>query len=129
MANGGPRLQASLEASANGSSGSGRRPVSDQVGGHLRGLADPAHDLGIKDRGDDAQALGDRIGAIDEALELRREGHRKELFAAAGVGPAANYTASLDADRQAQLRELCPERLRDEPSTVTAGAWAARGLA
>jgi ubiquinone/menaquinone biosynthesis C-methylase UbiE len=84
-----------------------------------------------------------------------REGHLAELFADAGlreidstlltvriehqtfdewwkpftlgVGPAGAYTAGLDADRQTRLRELCRERLPDEPIVVTAGAWAAKG--
>lgn len=86
-----------------------------------------------------------------------REGHLAELFEAAGlrqveatvlsvsvehptfdewwepftlgVGPAGSYTAGLDADRQRRLRDLCRARLPGEPFTVTARAWAARGLA
>jgi len=46
-----------------------------------------------------------------------------------GVGPAGSYTAGLDPDRQARLRDLCHERFPDEPFVVTARAWAARGLA
>ena len=45
-----------------------------------------------------------------------------------GVGPAGNYTAGLDAQRQTQLRELCREMLPDPPFVVTARAWAARGI-
>ncbi len=45
-----------------------------------------------------------------------------------GVGPAGGYAAGLDVDRQAQLRELCRERLPAAPFVVTARAWAARGL-
>ena len=44
-----------------------------------------------------------------------------------GVGPAGSYTAGLDPDRQARLRELCRERFPNEPFVVTASAWAARG--
>jgi SAM-dependent methyltransferase len=45
-----------------------------------------------------------------------------------GVGPAGAYTASLDAQRQGQLRELCRERTPPAPFLVPAQAWAARGL-
>ena len=46
-----------------------------------------------------------------------------------GVGPAGAYLASLDADRRVELRDECRRRVPDEPFTVTAVAWAARGLA
>jgi len=46
-----------------------------------------------------------------------------------GVGPAGAYVLSLDADRQAELREICRTELGDGPFTVRAAAWAARGLA
>src|SRR5438552_3416766 len=45
-----------------------------------------------------------------------------------GVGPAGGYTAGLDATRQAELREICRELLPAAPFTLTARAWAARGL-
>lgn len=45
-----------------------------------------------------------------------------------GVGPAGGYAAGLDAERQAQLRELCREKLPAAPFVLTAQAWAARGL-
>ena len=45
-----------------------------------------------------------------------------------GVGPAGVYAAGLDETRQAQLRELCRERLPGAPFTVTALAWSARGV-
>ncbi|MCW3032958.1 MAG: Methyltransferase type 11 [Solirubrobacterales bacterium] len=45
-----------------------------------------------------------------------------------GVGPAGAYTASLDARRQSQLRELCRERMSGAPFVVPAKAWAARGV-
>ncbi len=44
-----------------------------------------------------------------------------------GVGPAGDYAAGLDADRQARLRETCRELLPDAPFELTARAWAARG--
>jgi SAM-dependent methyltransferase len=45
-----------------------------------------------------------------------------------GVGPAGAYAAGLDAERQAELRELCRELQPAAPFVVTARAWAARGL-
>jgi SAM-dependent methyltransferase len=45
-----------------------------------------------------------------------------------GVGPAGGYAAGLDSERQARLRELCREMLPPAPFTVTARAWAARGI-
>ncbi len=46
-----------------------------------------------------------------------------------GVGPAGVYLAGLDAERQARLRDRCRAMLPPPPFTVTAVAWAARGLA
>ncbi len=96
-------------------------------------------------------------GAEDESeLAGAREGHLGELFQAAGlreieesvlsvsvehqsfeewwepfelgVGLAGSYAAGLDAERQAQLRELCRELLPADPFVPPAQAWAARGL-
>jgi ubiquinone/menaquinone biosynthesis C-methylase UbiE len=44
-----------------------------------------------------------------------------------GVGPAGSYLASLDAERQAELREACRSLLPAAPFVLTARAWAARG--
>ncbi len=85
-----------------------------------------------------------------------RSGHLAELFAAAGlrdveeaelsasvayesfeewwrlytlgVGPAGAYAASLGEVGQAALRERCRELLPEAPFTLTATAWAVRGL-
>lgn len=46
-----------------------------------------------------------------------------------GVGPAGAYVRTLDANRQAELRERCRSRFPDAPFVLTARAWAARGLA
>jgi len=46
-----------------------------------------------------------------------------------GVGPAGVYVAGLNAEMQAQLRDRCRAMLPPPPFTVTAVAWAARGLA
>jgi SAM-dependent methyltransferase len=45
-----------------------------------------------------------------------------------GVGPAGSYVAGLDADRQAQLCELCRNLLPAAPFVLTARAWAVRGF-
>jgi SAM-dependent methyltransferase len=93
----------------------------------------------------------------ESQLAGAREGHLVELFEAAGlidveettlsvtiehpsfdewwepftlgVGPAGGFAAGLDAERQAELRQLCRERLPAAPFTLTAWAWAARGRA
>jgi ubiquinone/menaquinone biosynthesis C-methylase UbiE len=46
-----------------------------------------------------------------------------------GVGPAGSYTAGLESALQIELRERCRGLLPPPPFTVTARAWAARGLA
>jgi len=46
-----------------------------------------------------------------------------------GVGPAGSYVASLDAERQAELRGNCRTLLPNPPFVLTARAWAARGFA
>ncbi len=94
--------------------------------------------------------------ADESELPGAREGHLAELFAAAGlrevmssvvtasvehasfdawwepftfgVGPAGSFLASLEADRQAELREACRALVHEEPFMVRALAWAARGL-
>jgi len=45
-----------------------------------------------------------------------------------GVGPAGAYAASLGEDDRAALRERCRELLPEAPFTLTATAWAVRGL-
>jgi SAM-dependent methyltransferase len=97
-------------------------------------------------------------GVDDESgLAGAREGHLAELFEAAGfreihattvtatvehrtfeewwtpftfgIGPAGAFVAGLSKDRQTELSELCRERLPEAPFSITARAWAARGLA
>jgi SAM-dependent methyltransferase len=46
-----------------------------------------------------------------------------------GVGPAGSYLASINAERQVELRETCRSMFPGTPFVVTARAWAARGLA
>jgi len=92
----------------------------------------------------------------ESRLAGAREGHLAELFEAAGlreiheatvsarlehpsfeewwepytggVGPAGAYVAGLDPERQAELRETCRRLLPAAPFTITARAWAARGI-
>ena len=45
-----------------------------------------------------------------------------------GVGPAGSYVAGLDPERRAELRETCRAMLPTGSFTLTALAWAARGL-
>ena len=45
-----------------------------------------------------------------------------------GVGPAGAHVARLGAERQARLRERCREMLPEPPFTLTALAWATRGI-
>jgi SAM-dependent methyltransferase len=93
----------------------------------------------------------------ESSLAGAREGHLRELFEAAGiseiedtaltvavehptfedwwerftlgVGPAGAFTAGLEPGRLTKLKELCRTRLPTAPFTITARAWAARGLA
>jgi hypothetical protein len=96
--------------------------------------------------------------ADDESrLAGAREGHLAELFGTAGlrdietttlsadlehptfddwwepftrgVGPAGAYLAGIAPERRIELRERCRARIPDAPFTITARAWAARGLA
>jgi SAM-dependent methyltransferase len=46
-----------------------------------------------------------------------------------GVGPAGAYLAGLDLAARAELRAGCRRRLSDEPLTLGARAWGARGRA
>jgi len=92
----------------------------------------------------------------ESRLAGTREGHLAELFGAAGlraveqatlsvsrehssfeewwapftrgVGPAGSYVSRLDAQRQVELRERCRSMLPPGAITVTARAWAARGV-
>jgi hypothetical protein len=69
-------------------------------------------------------------GVEEEALEVEIE---HETFDAwwepfeLGVGPAGAYASTLDATRLEAIRERCRAWFPDEPFTVPARAWAARG--
>lgn len=45
-----------------------------------------------------------------------------------GVGPAGTYLQTLDASHRERLRERCADGLPSGPLTVSARAWAARGV-
>lgn len=95
--------------------------------------------------------------AEDESnLPGAREGHLAELLSAAGladvesarvtvevehlsfdewwepytlgVGPAGDYVAQLDEVSKTRLAEIARERLGEGPFTISATAWAARGI-
>lgn len=96
-------------------------------------------------------------GVPDESeMPGAREGHLAELFSVAGlrdvqasvvtasvehasfdawwelftfsIGPAGGYLASLDPDRQAELREACRALVPTGPFVLSVRAWATRGL-
>ncbi len=104
------------------------------------------------------QAVHEVDPDVEDESELAggREGHLAELFGEAGlheveetalpvrvkhatfeewwgpftlgVGPAGSYVTALDSAQQAELRERCRQRLPDAPFTLSARAWAVRGL-
>ena len=94
--------------------------------------------------GDESQLAGAREGHLAELLGAAglREVEETVLTArlehesfeawwepfTGGVGPAGAHVASLDAERQVELRERCRSLAPDAPFVVTAQAWAARGL-
>jgi SAM-dependent methyltransferase len=93
----------------------------------------------------------------ESGLAGARKGHLAELFASAGlrdiqettvsasvehpsfeewwepytegVGPAGAYVASLDRERQSELRETCRRMLPAAPFVLRARAWAVRAVA
>jgi ubiquinone/menaquinone biosynthesis C-methylase UbiE len=93
---------------------------------------------------DESQRAGAREGHLAQLLEAvgLREIEQDDLAATVehptfeewwepftlGVGPAGAYAASLDERRQTLLREHCRELLPAAPFSVTARAWAARGV-
>jgi len=66
-------------------------------------------------------------GAISIAVEHATFDEWWEPFTL-GVGPAGAYAAALEDDERAALRESCRRLLPDEPFTMHARAWAARGV-
>jgi SAM-dependent methyltransferase len=80
-----------------------------------------------------AQLLGEAgLGQIEEGILSVEVKHPTfdewwEPYAL-GIGPAGAYTAGLEAERRAALREQCRKRLPAAPFSLTARAWAARGV-
>ncbi len=73
-----------------------------------------------------------RLREVEETALPVRVGHATfeewwEPFTL-GVGPAGSYLTKLDSAQQVELREHCRQRLPDAPFTLSARAWAARGL-
>jgi SAM-dependent methyltransferase len=102
-----------------------------------------AHDLD-PDVEDESRRAGGRVGqlgelfgsaglrTIDEASLIVEVEHQSfedwwEPFTF-GVGPAGAYAGGLDDRRLAELRERCRSLQPPPPFTVSAMAWAARGL-
>ena len=99
------------------------------------------------DRGakDESRLAGARAGQLSELFEAAglREVEEATLPAAVdhasfddwwqpftlGVGPAGAYAKSLGETERAALRERCRQLLPEAPFTLSAHAWAARGLA
>jgi hypothetical protein len=119
--------------------------VWDHAGGQgpLAAFWDAAHELD-PDVEDESELAGAREGHLEELLEAAGlqdvEGTSLAVSVehatfedwwepfTLGVGPAGSYTAGLDPERQARLRERCRERLPAPPFVLTPRAWAARGL-
>jgi SAM-dependent methyltransferase len=119
--------------------------VWDLAGGRapLSVFWEAAHDLD-PDVNDESQMAGARDGHLAELLE---EAGLHEIEATVlsntvehpsfedwwepytlGVGPAGGYAAGLGPKQQAELRELCHEKLPEAPFKLTFRAWAARGV-
>ena len=112
--------------------------------GPLSRFWDAARELDPKVR-DESRLAGAREGHLAELLEQVGLGEVEGTLLSVsvehtsfeewwqpftfGVGPAGAYLAALDDDQRLRLRELCRERSPGEGMTVTAGAWAARGVA
>ena len=120
--------------------------VWDHAGGRapISLLWQAAHDVGFEVE-DESHFAGAREGHLAELMELAglreiRDGvltvkleQRSfeewwEPFPL-GVGPAGAFVASLDPEQRNRLRDRCRELLPPAPFTITARAWAARGLA
>jgi SAM-dependent methyltransferase len=104
------------------------------------------------------RAVRDLDGTAEDESHLAgaRAGHLAELFAQAGlrnvveatleacvpyesfdewwepytlgIGPAGAYAAALDDARRRELEDRCRQLLPEPPFTVSASAWAARGV-
>jgi SAM-dependent methyltransferase len=120
--------------------------VWDHAGGEgpLSRFWDAAHQLD-SDVLDESQLAGARQGHLAELMEQVGLADVRETVISVsvehasfeewwqpftlGVGPAGAYLATLNTGQQLRLRELCQQNTPSTGMTVTANAWAARGLA
>jgi SAM-dependent methyltransferase len=95
--------------------------------------------------GDESQLAGARGGHLTELFGEAglRDVHESSLAVSVrhpgfdawwqpftlGVGPAGAYLTGLEEERQAEVRERCRQKVGSGPLTITARAWAARGIA
>ena len=103
---------------------------------------DAARDLDAE-AGDESKLPGERAGSLTELFGAAGLDDVEETEVVAtmtfatfeewwepftrGVGPAGAYTAALDDDDRAKLRNRCRQVLPEPPLTIRAVAWAARG--
>ncbi len=113
-------------------------------GGPLAVFWEAAHGLDVSVR-DESRLAGARQGHLGQLFREAGLKHVEETLLTVsvehpsfddwwepytlGVGPAGRYVHGLDTVEQTRLRERCRQRLPTPPFTLTAAAWAARGLA
>jgi SAM-dependent methyltransferase len=112
--------------------------------GPLSPFWDAVHGLDA-DAPDESQLAGARGGHLTELFGEAglRDVHESSLEVAVrharfdewwepftfGIGPAGAYLSGVDDEHQTAIRERCRRALGDGPVTITARAWAARGVA
>lgn len=95
-------------------------PDESELAGAREGhLVDLFREVGLAEVEDDALTVAVEHPSFDEWWEPFT----------LGVGPAGAHVVGLSAEHQAELRELCRQRLGPAPFTISATAWAARGKA
>jgi ubiquinone/menaquinone biosynthesis C-methylase UbiE len=92
---------------------------SQLAGGHQGHLTELFTEAGLRDVEETALAVPVEHDTFEEWWEPFT----------LGVGPAGVYTASLDPERQNDLRERCRQRVGPAPFTIESRAWTARGRA
>ena len=97
----------------------GVRDESHLAGARQGHLAELSHAAGLRD-------VEETVLVVEATHETFEEWWEPFTL---GVGPAGAFAAGLDGERQARLHELCRERLPEPPFTLTAAAWATRGIA
>jgi SAM-dependent methyltransferase len=116
----------------------------DSGGGPLTIFWEAAHGLDISVR-DESGLAGARQGHLGQLFREAGLKHVEETILTVsvehptfddwwepytlGVGPAGKYVQGLDPAGQTRLRERCRQMLSAPPYTLTAAAWAARGMA